>query len=596
MLVNPQEVLIAHAMWITEQSSQYFLLQRRKGHGKDSGSLSSLFVGTIDSIFDSKPPPYRILHQTPTSDVYYTIACSVSHADILKDWKWLHENLECLPKFEREEDLSDFVCCKVKSMVAISGPLPPTDEEDEKCRKARRIFNLPPDDKLVSYYSCSYWNGKMPLQGWLYLSIQHCCFYAYIFAKEKKLIVRWSDVMGLEQTHNLLFPETIKVSTRNKKYYFSMLLHKQETFKLMEQLVNMTMKQLIDENVGFDEDKELLLKKCKNVTKKQTFLKRDLDARAHSESYRLKFRLPAAEKLDGSMEATLWTPYNKTFVRGTIFVSQNYICFESRVKNLVSLVIPLRDVSQVEPARNTNPQQASQVLISTKVAPWSTFLFSQVGDRDFFIQKIAELLAKLTEAAEMSKKPAVDKREWDVQPPMCTLFSKERSKEFVAKEEVKAKQWEFHFDEYGRGVSMYKTTDMMKLILQGVPESMRRELWLYFSGAWNEMLSNPGVYRQLVNKGLGRQCTANDEIERDLHRSLPEHPAFQTNVGIDALRRVLTAYAARNPQIGYCQAMNIVSSVMLIYCSEEEAFLVVGVSLRTYAPRLLQHQSGWCVS
>ncbi|KAF6212723.1 hypothetical protein GE061_010430 [Apolygus lucorum] len=129
MLVNPQEVLIAHAMWITEQSSQYFLLQRRKGHGKDSGSLSSLFVGTIDSIFDSKPPPYRILHQTPTSDVYYTIACSVSHADILKDWKWLHENLECLPKFEREEDLSDFVCCKVKSMVAISGPLAATDEE-----------------------------------------------------------------------------------------------------------------------------------------------------------------------------------------------------------------------------------------------------------------------------------------------------------------------------------------------------------------------------------------------------------------------------------------------------------------------------------
>lgn len=49
----------------------YFLLQRRKGHGKDSNSLSSLFVGTLDSVFDTKPPPYRILHQTPTSEVYY---------------------------------------------------------------------------------------------------------------------------------------------------------------------------------------------------------------------------------------------------------------------------------------------------------------------------------------------------------------------------------------------------------------------------------------------------------------------------------------------------------------------------------------------
>lgn len=69
-------------------------------------------------------------------------------------------------------------------------------------------------------------------------------------------------------------------------------------------------------------------------------------------------------------------------------------------------------------------------------------------------------------------------------------------------------------------------------------------------GAINEVATNAGLYRTLVDQALGKPSTANDEIERDLHRSLPEHPAFQCDIGISALRRVLSAYAWRNPQIG----------------------------------------------
>lgn len=51
-----------------------------------------------------------------------------------------------------------------------------------------------------------------------------------------------------------------------------------------------------------------------------------------------------------------------------------------------------------------------------------------------------------------------------------------------AKEFMKEQAWKNHFTEYGQGVCMYRTEKTKELVLQGIPESMRGELWLLFSG------------------------------------------------------------------------------------------------------------------
>jgi hypothetical protein len=63
-----------------------------------------------------------------------------------------------------------------------------------------------------------------------------------------------------------------------------------------------------------------------------------------------------------------------------------------------------------------------------------------------------------------------------------TFFKLDFSSEAISKQEAKEKLWELHFAEYGRGVSMYRTTEVSKLVLQGVPNRLRREVWMSFSG------------------------------------------------------------------------------------------------------------------
>lgn len=50
--------------------------------------------------------------------------------DILEDWAWLFNNVaETLGSFESEEDITDFVTCKIESILATSKQYTDVDGE-----------------------------------------------------------------------------------------------------------------------------------------------------------------------------------------------------------------------------------------------------------------------------------------------------------------------------------------------------------------------------------------------------------------------------------------------------------------------------------
>uniref|UniRef100_A0A1I8BAC7 Rab-GAP TBC domain-containing protein n=1 Tax=Meloidogyne hapla TaxID=6305 RepID=A0A1I8BAC7_MELHA len=313
------------------------------------------------------------------------------------------------------------------------------------------------------------------------------------------------------------------------------------------------------------------------------------------------FSLPHSERLDGDLPCFLSTPYDHRTVRGRLYLSPNFICFTSRIEKQVSLVLLLCDIISIEKHRTftdwltggikicLNPSTLFNLQEQQNSNETSReFFFSGLHELPKVLQRIIELWECSKHNEEILKKSNRRRRHHSPRQPLSEpLYKTFNEKKCITTcSSLKtSKAWEKLFHDFGKDYSIYRTVDLHRLLLDGVPCEHKARMWGICSGAYCEMRLNPGEYRALVRKSRRSQAFAEftmEEIERDLHRSLPEHPAFQCgSLGIDALRRILSAYAVRNPTIGYCQAMNIVAAVFLLYAPEELAFwLLVAVCER----------------
>nr|XP_006133249.1 TBC1 domain family member 8 isoform X1 [Pelodiscus sinensis] len=603
----------------------------------------SRLVGALDAVLDSnaRVAPFRILLQVPGSPVYSAIACGellngsevywaiatgATLEEINQHWEWLEQNLlHTLSVFDNKEDIVSFVKGKVKALIAeeTSSKLAQQEEDPEKFREAlvkfEARFNFPEAEKLITYYSCCCWKGKVPRQGWLYLSINHLCFYSFFLGKELKLLIPWVDVQKLERTSNVFMTDIIRITTSNKERDFSMFLNIDEAFRIMEQLADVTLRRLLDNEI-FELDPGL-----QDPTQ---ITKRVLEARAQNEFFRAFFRLPGKEKLHEVADCSLWTPFSRCHTAGRMYASDSYVCFASKEGGCCNVLIPLREVVSVEKMEDTSLLPNPIIIsIRSKMA----FQFIELKNRDSLVENLL-LRLKQVNASNPVHYNCVDKKETNSlmfvstcvlsdceSQDLGTVASQSEDKnegekenshllnaevlrsvfhqsgaeslDFrMSREQIKERLWNDHFAEYGRTVCMFRTEKIRKLVAMGIPESLRGKLWILFSDAMSDLASHPGYYRNLVEVSMGKCCMATEEIERDLHRSLPEHPTFQNETGIAALRRVLTAYAHRNPKIGYCQSMNILTSVLLLYAEEEEAFWLLVAVCERMLPDYFNHR------
>lgn len=153
--------------------------------------------------------------------------------------------------------------------------------------------------------------------------------------------------------------------------------------------------------------------------------------------------------------------------------------------------------------------------------------------------------------------------------------------------------WAEYLRENGRNLTLIRQPTFHKLIRVGLPNRLRGEIWELSSGSMFTRLQDPHLYTKTLSKFTGRESLAIDEIEKDLNRSLPEYPGFQSEEGIGRLRRVLTAYSWINPEVGYCQAMNIVVAALLMLVFWNTGHVIV---LIVAAIPLKRKRSGYSLS
>lgn len=132
-------------------------------------------------------------------------------------------------------------------------------------------------------------------------------------------------------------------------------------------------------------------------------------------------------------------------------------------------------------------------------------------------------------------------------------------------------------------VGRAKWQEFRRLVLGGIPVTYRAKIWAECSGA--SALHVPGYYEDLINNGEDNPSIVT-QIQMDITRTLTDNIFFRKGPGVHKLNEVLLAYSRRNPEVGYCQGMNLITAcLLLIMPTAEDAFWVLATMIENILPQ-----------
>ncbi|KAJ3020679.1 hypothetical protein HKX48_000408 [Thoreauomyces humboldtii] len=95
---------------------------------------------------------------------------------------------------------------------------------------------LPRDDLLVEDYSCA-WQKEVLIQGRMYLSQRHVCFYANLLGWVHSAEIPFTDIVSMDKKYvAAIIPNSLEITTSSTKYFFASFMHRDATFSLVKNL------------------------------------------------------------------------------------------------------------------------------------------------------------------------------------------------------------------------------------------------------------------------------------------------------------------------------------------------------------------------